>query len=174
MTPRVMGGAIFGSFKSRAVMVAVTAMMVEGPVVGLAGPTGAASRANRCLSINGVSVVHGGTATCISSPSGTLEPNVARATGDSSVAEALAGNGDTATANGNGSLAVAVLGNGNTATANGSGSAAAAGTGDGNTATANGNGSRAAAGSGTGNTATANGPCRAASVGNNTTDTCHR
>ena len=125
-------------------MLAVMAMMAESAVVGLAGPTGAASNANQCLSINGASVVQRGTAICISSPSGSSEPNVARATGDNSVAEA-------------------VLGNGNTATANGSGSAAAAGTGDGNTATANGNGSRAAAGSGTGNTATANGPCRAAS-----------
>jgi hypothetical protein len=172
-------------------MFAVTAMMVGGPAVGLATPTGAASNANRCLSINGYSVVQSGTAICISSPSGSSEPNVARATGANSVAEAVLGNGDTATANGDGSLALAVLGNGNTATANGNGSGAAAGTGDRNTATANGNGSGAVAGNGTSNTATANGhgssavagtgdnntatangPCRAESLAGNMTDTC--
>jgi hypothetical protein len=148
-------------------------MMVGGPFVGLAGPTGAASNAHRCLSINGVAVVQSGTATCISSPSGSSEPNVARATGDNSTAEAILGNGDSATAHGKGSVAVAVLGNGNTATANGSGSAAVAGQGNGNTATANGHGSLAVAAQGNGNTATANGHCRAASLGNNMTDTCH-
>jgi hypothetical protein len=154
-------------------MLAVTTMLVGGPFVGLAGPTGAASNANRCLSINGVSIVQSGTATCISSPSGSAEPNVARATGDNSAAEAILGNGDAATAHGNGSSAVAVLGNGNTATANGNGSSAVTGMGNGNTATANGHGSLALALQGNGNSATANGPCRAASLGNNITDTCH-
>jgi hypothetical protein len=154
-------------------MLAVTAMMVGAPLVGLAGPTGAASSAGRCLSINGASVIQRGTATCISSPSGTAEPNVARATGDNSVAEAIVGNGNTATANGNGSLALAALGDGNTATANGSGSGASAGNGNGNTATANGHGSAAAAGNGTGNAATANGPCSVVSLGNDMRDTCH-
>ena len=154
-------------------MLAVTTMMVGGPFVGLAAATGAASNAHRCLSINGVSVVQSGTATCISSPSGSPEPNVARATGDNSVAEAILGNGDAATAHGKGSVAVSVLGNGNTATANGSGSSALAGQGNGNTATANGHGSSALAAQGNGNTATANGPCRAASLGDNLAVTCH-
>jgi hypothetical protein len=147
--------------------------MTGGSVALLTGPAGGESNASRCVSINGVAVVQSGTATCISTLSTGAEPNVARANGKDSVAEAAIGSGNTATANGKGSIAVAGVGNNNTATANGKDSRSGAGPGDNNSSTANGRGSLAETGNGTGNTATANGHCEIVVSGSNVTQSCH-
>jgi hypothetical protein len=149
------------------------ALIGGAPIALSTGPAAGASNANRCVSVNGVAVVQSGTAACISTPSTGAEPNVARASGNGSVAEAAIGSGNTATANGPGSVAVAV-GDSNTATANGNGSQSAAGPGNNNTSTANGRGSLAETGSASGNTVTANGPCTIIVVGGaDVTRTCH-
>jgi len=152
---------------------AIAALLTGASVALLADPAGSESDASRCVSINGVAVVQSGTATCISTLSTGAEPNVARATGDDSVAEAAVGSGNTATANGPGSIAVAGVGNNNTATANGKDSRSGAGPGDNNSSTANGRGSLAETGNGTGNTVTANGHCAIVVSGSYMTRTCH-
>jgi hypothetical protein len=165
---------VFRSLTSFAGPLAITALIGAAPVALSTVPAGGASNASRCVSINGVPVVQSGTAVCISTPSTGAEPNVARASGEDSVAEAAVGSGNTATANGPGSVAVAAIGDANTATANGNGSRAGAGPGNDNTSTANGRGSLAQTGSGSANTVTANGPCTIIVVGGgNETRTCH-
>src|SRR5437763_9322934 len=129
---------MFRSWKSRVGVLALTATMVGVPVVGLAGPAGAAPNANRCRSVNGVVVYQFGTATCVSDQSTGSEPNVATATGDNSFALASTGSGDTSTAIGDNSTALSGAGNTDSATANGEFSFAKAGFGNNNTSSANG------------------------------------
>jgi len=165
---------VFRSLRSWVGPLAITALIGGASIALSTGPAGGASKANRCVSINGVAVVQSGTAVCISTPPTGTQPNVARATGENSIAEAAVGAGNSATANGPGSIAVAAVGDSNTATANGNGSRSGAGPGNNNAATANGRGSLAQTGSGTGNTVKAHGPCTIIVVGSdNVTRTCH-
>jgi len=165
---------VLRSLRSRVAPLATTALIAGASVAFLTGPAAGDSNANLCVSINGVAVVQSGSATCISTLSTGAEPNVARATGEDSVAEAAVGSGNQATANGPGSIAVAALGNNNTATANGKDSRSGAGNGNNNASTANGRGSRAETGNGSSNTATANGHCAIVVAGvSNVTRTCH-
>jgi hypothetical protein len=180
-------------WKARAGMLALTAIMVGVPVVGLADPVGAAPNPNRCQSVNGVVVYSYGTATCVSAASTGSQPDVATATGDHSIALAVFGSNNTVTVTGSNSSAEAAYGDNNTVTATGSNSSAEASFGDNNTVTAtgpnssayaifgdnnmvttNGKGSVAYTEFGSNNTVTANGSCTLAEAFvSNVTDSCH-
>src|SRR5689334_7558977 len=100
------GGGMLNAMRSRAPMGFAAMLAVGALLVGAATPASADTRANQCLSINGVMVRQSGTAYCETTASLTATPNVAEASGDNTVAQATEGSGDSARAVGDNSSAL--------------------------------------------------------------------
>jgi hypothetical protein len=178
-------------FSSKSARVGAVLLLSAGLPLLATAPSGAAG-GNRCVSVNGVTLVQIGTAECTSTPSEGSLPNIAIANGDHSFAAAHTGDNNQARANGPGSRATAARGGNNIATATGDHSSASAvfsengvatATGKNSSATvslstngaatATGAGSSADAGMGDHNTAIARGGCTATALdGDNLTATC--